>query len=77
MARVRKAKSPKARFRKKTKKARKSVAAYLSGIPEPARTTLRKVRAAIRSAAPREATEILSYGIPAFHYKGVLVWFAN
>lgn len=34
------------------------------------------MRAAIRSAAPPEATETISYRIPAFKYKGVLVWFA-
>ena|SRR5664279_2065811 len=53
----------------------KSVDEYLAGIPEPARGTLKKVRAAIRSAAPPEATEIISYQIPAFEYKGVLMWF--
>ena len=31
---------------------------------------------AIRSAVPSEATETISYGIPAFKYKGTLVWFA-
>jgi uncharacterized protein YdhG (YjbR/CyaY superfamily) len=54
----------------------KNVDEYLSRIPEPARSTLEKIRAAIRSAAPAEATETISYGIPAFKYKGVLVWFA-
>src|SRR5712692_1607157 len=49
---------------------------YLAGVPEPARSTLNKVRAAIRSAVPPEATEAISYGMPAFKYKGVLVWFA-
>jgi uncharacterized protein YdhG (YjbR/CyaY superfamily) len=58
------------------KSAPKTVAEYLAGIPEPARTTLKKIRAAIRSAAPAEATETISYGIPAFKYKGVLVWYA-
>jgi len=52
------------------------VAEYLAGGPEPARSTLNKVRAAIRSAVPPEATETISYGIPAFKYKGPLVWFA-
>jgi len=37
---------------------------------------LNKMRAAIRSAVPPEATETISYRIPAFKYKGVLVWFA-
>lgn len=54
----------------------KSVDAYLASVPEPARTSLQKIRATIRSAVPREATEVISYRIPAFHYKGVLVWFA-
>jgi uncharacterized protein YdhG (YjbR/CyaY superfamily) len=49
---------------------------YLAGVPEPARSTLKKMRAAIRSAMPPEATETISYRIPAFKYKGVLVWFA-
>jgi len=34
------------------------------------------MRAAIRSAVPPEATEAISYRIPAFKHKGVLVWFA-
>ena len=49
------------------------VEAYLAKVPEPARTTLAKVRAMIRAAAPKEATEQLSYGMPAFRYKGALV----
>jgi uncharacterized protein YdhG (YjbR/CyaY superfamily) len=49
---------------------------YLAGIPEPARTTLGKVRAAIRSAVPPEATEAISYRMPMFRYKGGLVAFA-
>jgi uncharacterized protein YdhG (YjbR/CyaY superfamily) len=60
----------------KGKGAPKSIDEYLAGVPEPARSTLNKIRAAIRSAAPQEATETISYGMPAFKYKGVLVWFA-
>ncbi len=52
------------------------VEAYLAKVPEPARTTLEKVRAMIRGAAPKEATEKLSYGIPSFQYKGGLVGYA-
>lgn len=54
----------------------KSVHEYLASIPAPARARLRKLRAAIRSAVPRDAVETISYGIPAFKHKGVLVWFA-
>ncbi|HKN35493.1 MAG TPA: DUF1801 domain-containing protein [Terriglobales bacterium] len=35
-----------------------------------------KLRAAIRSAVPPEATETISYRIPAVKYNGILVWFA-
>ncbi len=49
---------------------------YLAAIPEPARSTLKKIRAAIRSAVPAEASEAISYGMPSFKYKGALVWFA-
>jgi uncharacterized protein YdhG (YjbR/CyaY superfamily) len=54
----------------------KNVDEYLDGVPEPARSTLNKMRAAIRSVVPRDATETISYGIPAFKHKRVLVWFA-
>lgn len=53
-----------------------AVEAYLAGVPEPARGTLDKVRATIRSAVPAEATECISYGMPAFRYKGALVGYA-
>lgn len=53
-----------------------SIDEYLSGVPEPARTTLSKIRAAIRSAVPADAAETISYGMPAFKHSGVLVWFA-
>jgi uncharacterized protein YdhG (YjbR/CyaY superfamily) len=49
---------------------------YFAGVPEPARSTLHKMRAAIRSAVPPEATEAISYRIPAFKYHGPLVWYA-
>lgn len=57
-------------------KAPKDIDQYLARIPEPARGTLEKLRALIRSVAPREATEAISYGMPAFRYKGGLVAFA-
>jgi uncharacterized protein YdhG (YjbR/CyaY superfamily) len=48
---------------------------YLAKVPEPARSTLNKIRAVIRAAAPVEATEAISYGVPAFQYKGALIGF--
>jgi uncharacterized protein YdhG (YjbR/CyaY superfamily) len=53
----------------------KDVDEYLAGVPEPARSTLNKVRAAIRAAVPAEATEAIGYRIPTFRYKGALVAF--
>jgi uncharacterized protein YdhG (YjbR/CyaY superfamily) len=52
------------------------VDAYLARVPEPARTTLEKMRAMVRAAAPKDATEAISYGIPSFQYKGGVVWYA-
>ncbi len=60
----------------KRKIAPTNVDEYLAGVPEPARTTLNRIRAVIRSAAPAEATEVISYGIPMFKYKGMLMGFA-
>jgi len=64
----------------------KTVDEYLAAAPEPARSTLNKVRAIIketanRAVAPAEVTEVISYGIPAFKiegpkYKGILMWYA-
>jgi uncharacterized protein YdhG (YjbR/CyaY superfamily) len=53
-----------------------SIDQYMAGVPEPARTTLKKMRTAIRSALPSDATETISYRIPAFKRKNILVWFA-
>jgi uncharacterized protein YdhG (YjbR/CyaY superfamily) len=49
---------------------------YLARVQEPARGVLSKMRTAIRSAVPREATEVISYKIPAFKHRVVLVWYA-
>ncbi|HLK05624.1 MAG TPA: DUF1801 domain-containing protein [Candidatus Acidoferrum sp.] len=54
----------------------KTVDEYLARVPEPGRATLKRVRAMIKSAVPRDATEVISYGIPAFKHKVVLIWFA-
>ncbi len=61
---------------KKSKTPPKTVDEYFARMPEPARSTLSKVRAAVRSAAPADAVETISYGIPAVKHGKVLVWFA-
>ena len=60
----------------KPKAKTKTVAEYVAGVPKPARGAFAKLRAAVRSAVPRTATEIISYQIPAFKDERVLVWFA-
>jgi len=54
----------------------RTVDEYFAAVPEPARSALRQIREAIRSVVPPEATEIISYKIPAFKHKRVLVWYA-
>ena len=45
---------------------RDAVEAYIAAVAEPAQSTLRQLREIIRSAVPKEAVEVISYGIPAF-----------
>ena len=82
IARVKKAKSnyrrsaAKGNVAPKPASTPKTVEDYLAAVPEHAHGTLQRLRSAIRSAMPAEATETISYGIPAFKHKGTLVWFA-
>jgi uncharacterized protein YdhG (YjbR/CyaY superfamily) len=76
MVRMKNAKSSTRGSAAKRHCAPKSVDEYLARVPEPACSTLKKIRTAIRSAAPAEATEVISYRIPAFKYKGILMWYA-
>jgi uncharacterized protein YdhG (YjbR/CyaY superfamily) len=59
-----------------SKRAVKNVDQYFASVPEPARSRLKEMREVIRSAMPAEAEEIISYQIPAFKTKRVLVWYA-
>jgi len=52
-----------------------SVADYLRAVPPAPRAVLQKLRRTIRAAAPK-ATELISYGIPAFRHHGMLVYYA-
>jgi uncharacterized protein YdhG (YjbR/CyaY superfamily) len=73
---MKKPKSAKCAPARESKASVNDVDEYLAGVSEPARTALNKVRAVIRSAAPPEATESISYGIPTFKYKGMLAAYA-
>ena len=58
------------------KVAPKTVDEYLANVPEPAQSTLKHIRTVIRSVVPAETTEVISYGIPMFKYRGMLVGYA-
>ena len=73
---MKKVKSRKDRSAAKSHGVPKNVDEYLADVPESARSTFKKLRTAIQSAVPPEATETISYRIPAIKYKGILVWFA-
>lgn len=51
------------------------VSEYIAQFPKDVRATLEQVRQTIRSAAP-DATEVISYKMPAFKRHGILVYFA-
>jgi uncharacterized protein YdhG (YjbR/CyaY superfamily) len=53
----------------------KNVEEYLSSVPKDSRAAFQQLRTAIRSAVPPQSVEVISYRIPAFKHKKVLVWF--
>ncbi|HRH64760.1 MAG TPA: DUF1801 domain-containing protein [Bacteroidia bacterium] len=73
------------KLKKEIKKIRPQVAApkkkianideYIAQFPEDVRSSLEKLRNAIRKAAPG-AEEVISYNMPGFKFYGMLSWFA-
>lgn len=53
----------------------KTIDEYIAGFPDNVQKLLEKVRQTIRKAAP-DATETISYSIPAFTLHGQLIFFA-
>jgi uncharacterized protein YdhG (YjbR/CyaY superfamily) len=53
----------------------KTIDEYMAGLPEEIQVKLEQIRQSIKEAAP-QATEAISYGMPAFKLNGVLVYFA-
>src|SRR5579871_4344428 len=51
-----------------------SVEEYFSNLPEAAREALSTLRDAVRKAAP-QGEEVISYGMPALRWNGILVWY--
>ena len=54
----------------------KDVESYIASFPRDVQVLLKKVRRTIRAAAPN-ATEVMSYNIPAYRQNGMLVYFAG
>ncbi|MBI2212239.1 MAG: DUF1801 domain-containing protein [Acidobacteria bacterium] len=52
-----------------------SIDAYIAACPPSVQVILSKIRAIVRSAAPR-AEEVMSYRMPAFRQHGILIYFA-
>jgi len=53
----------------------KDIDSYISMQPEKVQASLEKIRQTIKSVAP-DAEEMISYGMPAFKWNGMLVGFA-
>jgi uncharacterized protein YdhG (YjbR/CyaY superfamily) len=53
----------------------KTVDEYLAALPDDARTTLERVRKAIKAAAPK-AAEAISYQMPMYKQHGMVIGFA-
>lgn len=71
-----KATSRKRRSPAKSGVTHKTVEEYIAAVPEPSRSALLQIRDAIRSVMPAGSVEIISYRIPAFKHRKVLVWYA-
>ncbi len=52
-----------------------SVDAYIASFPAPVAKRLIQIRKLVRKLVP-EAEEVISYSMPAFKYKGLLIWYA-
>lgn len=57
-------------------KAFKTVNEYLGSQPKEAREPLKKIRQTVKKAIPA-AEELISYGMPAFKYHGMLIFYAG
>jgi uncharacterized protein YdhG (YjbR/CyaY superfamily) len=53
-----------------------SIDQYIAACSPKVRAILRKLRSTIKQAAPPEAEELISYRMPAFRLRGILVYFA-
>jgi uncharacterized protein YdhG (YjbR/CyaY superfamily) len=59
----------------KTKQNYHAIDDYIKTFPEDIQAVLQTIRQTIKKAAP-ESEEVISYKMPVFKQKGILVWFA-
>src|SRR6516165_1275704 len=52
-----------------------SVSEYMAAVPAKSKGLMKQIRSIIKEQAP-EAEEVISYGMPAFKWNGMLVWYA-
>jgi uncharacterized protein YdhG (YjbR/CyaY superfamily) len=53
----------------------KTIAAYLKALPADQRAALQRVRTTLLAVCP-DAEEVISYGMPAFKWNGILLYMA-
>jgi uncharacterized protein YdhG (YjbR/CyaY superfamily) len=58
-----------------TRKSYKDIESYLADQPPAVRTLLEELRQTIKKAVP-QATELISYQMPAFRHHGILLYYA-
>jgi uncharacterized protein YdhG (YjbR/CyaY superfamily) len=54
----------------------KDIDTYIANQPKEAAIRLEKIRQVIKDMVP-DAEEVISYGMPAFKFHGILIWFAG
>lgn len=52
-----------------------TISQYIAGQPKPVQKGLKEFHSIIKKAAPK-AEEVISYGMPAYKFHGILVYFA-
>jgi uncharacterized protein YdhG (YjbR/CyaY superfamily) len=52
-----------------------SVPEYIAAVPGKSKSLIKELRSIIKQQAP-DAEELISYGMPAFKWHGMLVWYA-
>ena len=52
-----------------------TVSEYMAAVPAKSKKLMKEIRSIIKAEVP-DAEELISYGMPAFKWNGMLVWYA-